>query len=245
MKKLVVILTVLFCWQGNLVCGNTDGKNEETAESVEVFNKYDQQGKYRFGVKVNTGFSFIQGRESTGNPGMGFDAGFTIDRFIGGKSIALNSGLSFSNYKMSHTVCNDSETQEAIAPENCIYTRNEFKGSVVNIPLNLKIRSDVLGQKTKIYGLAGVNAALAVNGGKKMATPVSSTGIVLSQGKMSDLNNNNMDLLLNFGGGIEFNTGRLRTIAVGVNYQRGLNDFTTVDGSMKRDNLYASVEFLF
>lgn len=245
MKKLVVILAVLTSWQSAICAttGTTDMKDEKQAtEMVEIKGKYDKQGAFRVGLQLNTGVMFLTKVESTESHLNAFsDFGVVVDKFVGAnKSWALSSGLSYTAFKLSTTVRDNEEVPE----EYGTYTRTDTKGSNLSIPLNVKYRSDLIGERSKLYAMAGLSLCLQTGQGRKMVTPVSKNGVVLSQGKTVAMSDRANGCAVNFGTGMEFNTGGLRTITAGLQYQKGLGN-GGADGGMVRDNMSLNFGFFF
>lgn len=243
MKKLVIILAVLFSWNGAVFCGTngtTDKKDEKQAtEIVEIKGKYDRQGEFRVGLQLNSGVMFLTRVESIESHLNAFsDFGITADKFLGSKTWAINGGLSYTAFKLSTTV----RDNEEVPTQYGSYTRTDTKGGNLNLPINIKYRSDLIGQRSKLYALAGLTFCLQTGDSRQMITPVSKSGVVLSQGKVVSMTDRANGCAVNIGTGMEFNTGGLRTITAGLQYQKGLN---TGESAMVRDNMSLSFGFFF
>jgi len=243
MKKLVIILAVLFSWNSAAFCGTngtTDKKDEKPAtEITEIKGKYDRQGEFRIGLQLNSGVMFLTKTESIESHLNAFsDFGITVDKFLGSKTWALNGGLSYTAFKLSTTV----RDNEEVPTEYGTYTRTDIKGGNLNLPVNIKYRSDLIGQRSKLYALAGVTFCLQTGDSRQMITPVSKGGVVLSQGKVVANDSRANGCALNFGTGMEFNTRGLRTLTAGLQYQKGLS---TGLSPMVRDNMSLSFGFFF
>jgi len=245
MKKLVVILAVLFSWNAAAVCGTTgttDKKDEKQAtEIVEIKGKYDKQGEFRIGLQLNSGVMFLTKVESIESHLNAFsDFGITADKFLGSKTWALNTGLSYTAFKLSTTV----RDNEEVPADQGTYTRTDTKGGNLSLPINIKYRSDLIGQRSKLYALAGVSFCMQTGASRQMITPVSKSGVVLSQGKAVALTDKVNGCAVNIGTGMEFNTGGLRTITAGIQYQKGLGT-GAAQSAMVRDNMSLSFGFFF
>ena len=245
MKKLLVILAVLSSWQSAAFCaidGTKDkDEKEQVTEIVEIKGKYDNQGSFRVGLQMNTGLMFLTRVESTESHLNAFtDFGVVAEKFIVNKTWALSTGVSFTAYKLSTTT----QDNEEVPASQGTFTRTDMKGSNIHIPLNLKYRSDLIGKRSKLYALAGASLCLQTGSGRKTITPVSANGVVLSQGKAVGGTSNANGCSLNFGTGMQFNTGGLRTLSVGLQYQKGLGFNGGVD-ALIRDNMSMSFGFFF
>lgn len=243
MKKLLIILTVLISWQNAAICGTnkTDKKDDKpSTEMVEIKGKYDKQGAFRIGLQLNSGVMFLTNVESIESHLNAFtDFGITADKFLGNnKSWALNAGLTYTAFKLSSTVRDNDE----VPAQYGTYTRTDTKGGNISLPINLKYRSDLIGKRSKLYALGGVTLCKQTGAGRKMITPVSESGVVLSQGKAINLSEKMNGCAINIGTGMEFNTGGLRTLTAGLQYQKGLG---SSEGAMVRDNMSLSFGFFF
>jgi len=234
---------MLIGWQGTGFCAdnNLDTKKDDKkrlTETVEIKGKYDNQGSFRFGLQLASGINYICNlQEAESNTALFGEFGVTFDKFLGSKTWALSSGVSYGAYNLTYT-------KEYDAPEMLVteYKRVDLKGGKLNIPLNLKYRSGLIGERAKFYALAGASFFSPVGKSRQMETPITKSGIVLSQGKINDMEKENNSAAANLGCGFEFNTRALRTIAIGANYQRGMS----LGGQTNNvDHVKVSVDFFF
>jgi len=77
-----------------------------------------------------------------------------------------------------------------------------------------------------------------------MITPVSKSGVVLSQGKQIASTKSASGMAINFGSGMEFNTRGLRTLTLGLQYQKGLGS-AVAQTKLVRDNMSLNFGFFF
>ncbi|MDA3817320.1 MAG: outer membrane beta-barrel protein [Prolixibacteraceae bacterium] len=152
----------------------------------------------------------------------GLDADIYIDE---NQRYALNTGLFVSNHSFRAIYTTEDEFFINDLPFD-EPTKITYKTNYIEVPLNVKLRSDIFYRMT-IYGQFGLSNLFNIST-SATSVPEKLDGDAINNG-LSDRTIRFYSLYMIMGGGVEYDVGGNTAINLGIQYSNGLTDVTKIE----------------
>lgn len=166
--------------------------------------------------------------------------GLESEVFVKGKSLLISSGLKMQFHKMDESI-DVASSLEGISALSLLQSANtiEHHFTSLQIPLQLKYRSPMIGKRSKVNLSGGIAQNLHLNSKSYLKDDASDGAkIILDE----EFKNKQLSMLV--GAAYEYNLG-YRSMEFGLDYQQHMNSGKSAASDLQANQLSAHITFFF